>query len=142
MSAVFTQQMIIAQLGDPDGVLAAQVDAFWQAYSGVPGRSNFLVFLYTKRDAIQILMGSVRTRVTETIGPLTSRDTDLFTNLDKMLADTNAEIARQEKIARASGGALSGVLTTTAPEAPPNVLGPDRNDSRYLGNPYRGRWPR
>jgi hypothetical protein len=120
MSAVFTQQMIIAQLGDPDGVLAAQVDAFWQAYSGVPGRSNFLVFLYTKRDAIQILMGSVRTR----------------------LADTNAEIARQEKIARASGGALSGVLTTTAPEAPPNVLGPDRNDSRYLGNPYRGRWPR
>lgn len=139
MSALFSEAMILAQLGDPDGTLAPQVDAFWRAHAASPGRSNLLVFLYTKRDSIQVLMGSVRTQVTQTIGPLTSKDSDLFANLRDMLADTNAEIARQEKLARASGGARVGVLTTTAPEAPPDPWGPDRNSSRHLGNPYGGR---
>jgi hypothetical protein len=138
MSAAFTQAMIVAQLGDPDGTLAPQIDAFWQAYAASP-RSNFLVFLYTKRDAIEILQGSVRTRVTKRVGDLQKQDSDQMKALSAMYDATNAEIERQEKIARAAGGARVGVLTTTAPEAPPDPWGPDRNDSRYLGNPYGGR---
>jgi hypothetical protein len=133
MSAAFTAQMIVDQLGDPDGTLALQIDAFWAAYND--GRSNFLVYLYTKREGIQILLGSLRSKVTKTVGPLKIQYSDQLIALDTMLANVNADIVRAEK-QRASSGVASGVLTNNAVEPPPNVLGPDRNDSRFLGSPY------
>jgi hypothetical protein len=135
MSATFTEAMIIAELGDPDGVLATQLPAFWQAHS-TPGRSNYLVYLYTKRSGITILMGTRRDEADYDIhAEHSERLSGRAKNLSDMYAQVDAEIARQEKIV-SSLGVASGVLTTTAPEPPPNAWGADRNASKFLGNPY------
>lgn len=132
------QSLILAELSDPDAVLAPQLATLW-ALNEASGRSPFVQYLYTKRSGITLLQGSVRTRVTKSVGDLKRQDSDQMKALSDMYDATNAEIARQEQIARASGGARVGVLTTTAPEAPPDVWGPDRNASTWLGNPYGGR---
>lgn len=119
MSTSFTAAMILAQVGDPEGVLAPQITAFWNAYATVT-RANYLVFLYTKRDAIQILQGSVRTRVTRQEDDLKIVASDYFKNLDAMYADVQAEIARWEKILRASSGIAVGVLTATTSDPNPS----------------------
>ncbi len=119
MSAAFTAAMITAQLGDPDGVLAPQITAFWNVYQGM-GKPNMLVYLYTKRDAIQILQGSVRTRISRQEDDLKFSAGEYFKNLDAMYADTNAEIARWEKILRASAGVAVGTLATTTSDPNPS----------------------
>lgn len=120
MSTAFTAAMITAELGDPDGVLAPQINAFWSAYA-IGGRSNYLVYLYTKRSAISLLQGSVRTRITRQEDDLKFNAGEYFKNLDAMYAATQAEIVRWEKITRASAPVAVGTLVTTSADPNPSA---------------------
>lgn len=95
--------LVTLEVGDVDGLIASQVDTLWTLYD--TQTDDYIHYLFVKRKAIELLMGSVREQVTRQIdGPLLVTLTDKFKNLQTMWNDVNEEI----------GTATALVLTTTA----------------------------
>ncbi len=140
------RSMLITSVGETSsGVLTANVDAVWALYDSATAR---LQYLYTKRDLIELSMGEMRTRAT-----FRSRDdvgvdaTDFLSNLLKMKADVDAEIAKEEAKAAAGnqvlpGGSVAAVGEILRQETSNTLRLPGQlsaNDMRYRGEPYSPR---
>lgn len=119
------QRLIVAELGDPENVLAPQIGTLWSLYpewAAVP----YLRYLRTKLHAITLLQGSVRTQITLSVqGDVKLSLGELSTNLERLYTETEA--ALNTAIQQAQGGGRAGDLThTEAPGAVPvngaNVL--------------------
>lgn len=138
------QALIVAEVGDtPDGQVAAQIAALWEVAGAQP--SDVLRYLYTKRAAIDLLMGAVRQQVSFKALDGASVDlSDLMEHLTTMREATQQRI--DEAIATLDAGGAIAEITTTAPIAPPPNW-PDANAERLRGSPYwpnpraPGRWP-
>lgn len=141
------QALIILEVGDevtaawPAGVLTANIAIMWASFADKALISARLQELYTKRRAIDSVLGIVRGQVTYNIANDHSRNqSDKAKTLLAMRKETQDEITRVEAQARANRPGVSGQLTTTAPITPANP--PDANDATYQGSPYvppRGR---
>jgi hypothetical protein len=111
------KSLIILQCGDTaNGTLATNIDLLWDKNDDRADLGTR--FLYTKRDAIDVL-------------------TDLMKHLQMMRDDVERLIDEQAQIANAPAIAD---IETTAPIMPPDFW-PDANDPRYKGDPYQPRPP-
>jgi len=141
------QGLIILEVGDevtaawPTGVLTANIATMWASFADKALVSPRLQELYTKRRAIDAVLGIVRNQVTFNIANDHSRNqSDKAKTLLSMRKDTQDEIARLETQARSGRPGVAGQITTTAPITP--TYPPDANDPAYQGSPYlppRGR---
>lgn len=140
------QALIISQVGDqatpeqPSGIVAANIAALWALHDEQPTAK--LQFLYAKREAISLLMGSVRQQVTVAGNDRQIALTDKLKNLKTMWDATDRELsqaealrARQLQQAAASRAPLRGTIRTTAPTTPPDGH-PDANAARFRGDVY------
>jgi hypothetical protein len=141
------QALIILEVGDevttawPLGVLYANIATMWASFADKAQVSARLQELYTKRRAIDAVLGIVRGQVTYNIANDHSRNqSDKAKTLLAMRKETQDEIVRVEMQARSNRPGVAGQITTTAPITPANP--PDMNDPAYQGSPYvppRGR---
>jgi hypothetical protein len=138
------KSLIVLEVGDTaDQLIQNNIDTFWTLYDtlALAGR---LQYLYAKRKAVEVLMGSVRTLVdSEITGDSKFALHQRMTNLETMLAACDQDIAAERRNLAGQGSAV-GLLTTTAPIASPTGR-PDANDPRYSGDPNwrstgRGWW--
>lgn len=142
------QQLIIVQVGDiktqehPGGILAATITTLWALNEAQP--TVDLRYLYTKRSAIETLLGVVKEQVTLSGN---DREIDLnakSTNLQRLIDNVDLEIKRAEAnaaqqaeaAARRASAPVVGQLRTTAPVSAPAGYA-DGNDRRYHGDLYR-----
>lgn len=129
------QTLIITEIGDDDaGTLAATVPLYWSRRSGVADlESRYLV---TKRDAIVLMLGTVRDLVDMSSGGDSVKLSQKLSNLRTLLELLDEQIAQA---AGASGAAAAaGELTQTAPILPPTGSF-DSNAGVYRGSPYQSR---
>jgi len=141
------QSLIILEVGDeitpawPSGVLLANIALMWASYADQALTAPRLQELYTKRRAIDAVIGIVRSQVTYSIASDHSRNqSDKAKTLLSMRGEVQAEITRLETRARSNRAGVAGQITTTAPLTP--TYPPDGNDPAYQGSPYgaaRGR---
>lgn len=138
------QALIILEVGDeitpawPSGVLTANIALMWASYADKAQIAPRLQELYTKRRAINSVLGIVRGQVTYNIANDHSRNqSDKAKTLLSMRKETQDEIVRLETQTRANRPGVAGQLVTTAPISPPTGS-PDANDPIYQGSPY---WP-
>ncbi len=135
LSAAQYQQLIVTEVGDDAaGSVAANVALLWAKHDDQA--SDYVRYLYAKRDAVQLLMGRVRQMVTfKALDGANVNASDMMVNLQTMLEAVRAEIDEQARLLNGAG-ALD-TLTTTAPIGPPAVGRPDANDPQYRGgDPY------
>lgn len=134
--------LVIVEVGDVDGVIADQVDTLWDLYAGQT--DGYARYLYTKRKALDLLMGLVREQVTQTAPNGVSADlTDKLKNLQIMWTNVDREIATVTALAlqtaQTSAAPVIGQISAVAPVTPP--AGPDGNSPLYRGDLYGGwRW--
>ena len=130
------QQLIVLQVGDDAAMtLASSIALLWAAHADVADLP--LRALYTKRDAIGVMLGRVRGQVTFRAPDGSAVNlSDLTSQLRAMLAETEALITTAQS--GADGAAAIGDLTTTAPIMPTGTqINP--NDRAYRGDPLRTR---
>jgi hypothetical protein len=134
--------LIIAAVGDvntvvyPTGILAENIDSIWDAYEYVEVTNTELHDLLVKRDCILLVIGAVRNYVDNRIaGDSEVKSHQVIDTLMSMLQDVKDAI----KTTNNSIGAMAATLiTTVAPESRPTWwAGPDANNPRYGGDPYR-----
>lgn len=132
LTAEQLQALIILEVGDDAaGTLAAQIALLWTAHDDQPSLDRQA--LYTKRHAIDVMLGRVRAQVDfRALDGASVNLSDLFARLTKMREQTTAEILAIE--AGQSAGPASGELTTTAPVMPDGEW-PDPNSRRLRGDP-------
>lgn len=135
------QALVVADVGDLGGVVAANITTLWALYGQYEG-NPILHFLYAKRAALNLLAGAVWQQVTKSVGPLRIDYSDRHKALLAAMAEVDKQIIAQQHGASA---AVVGVMTTTQPIMP-GVTQPalpygtiDRGDSRYIGDPLKGR---
>lgn len=135
------QSLIVLEVGDeitdawPNGVLFANIALMWDSFADKTQISARLQELYTKRRAIDTILGIVRNHVTYNIANDHSRNqSDKAKTLLSMRKETQDEITRVELQARSSRPGVAGLITTTAPITPASP--PDVNDPIYQGSPY------
>lgn len=137
------QALIILEVGDevttawPSGVLTANIVAMWESYADKALIAPRLQELYTKRRAIDAVLGIVRNQVTFNIANDHSRNqSDKAKTLLSMRGEVQADIKQIETQARSGRPGVAGQITTTAPITP--TYPPDANDPAYQGSPYSG----
>jgi hypothetical protein len=137
------QALIVLEVGDevttawPSGVLNANIVTMWASFADKAQIAPRLQELYTKRRAIDAVLGIVRGQVTYNIANDHSRNqSDKAKTLLSMRKETQDEIVRVEMQARSNRPGVAGQITTTAPISPPVVGGVDANDPRFQGSPY------
>lgn len=109
-------QEIGAYLGDHDCGLRRRITDIWELWEGKGETSLHLQYLYAKRQAIDYLLGSLRTQIDTELGPLKKRCKQIFDNLLELRKLITADIAEEDEH---SGGTLAiGELTTTSPIMP------------------------
>lgn len=134
LSDLQQQSLIIAQVGDYDGIVAQHMAAIWEQHSS---RTAVLRALYAKRDAIDLLLGSVRELVDFT-GPngVSMQQSQRADILGQMRKSCLADIERSEKSAAGSVGMpASGMIKAVAPIS--SDFPPGGNDPRYRGTTYQ-----
>jgi hypothetical protein len=131
------KSLIILQCGDTaNGTLATNIDLLWDKNDDRADLGTR--FLYTKRDAIDVLMAAVRSKVSfKALDGASVNLSDLMKHLQMMRDDVERLIDEQAQIANAPAIAD---IETTAPIMPPDFW-PDANDPRYKGDPYQPRPP-
>ncbi len=132
-------------LADPTyaQVLAAQLPLVWDGYLALATIHPDLQFLYTKRAAVELMLGQVRDQVDiATAADQQARLNQLTIHLRAMYDAAQAEIARIEAIARASHAPVMAQLAVTGPGLPAIVTVDPATGrllpsvDRYRGNPY------
>lgn len=131
--------LLPAEVGDPDGTVAAELDNLFTKHDDQP--TDYLIYLYAKRDALFLLMGGRREEVSyNETGILQESLSDKAKAISGMYDKAVAEIATEEGQRRSTQGAAVGAIATTAPTSPPDGHF-DANDPAFSGSPYR-RFPR
>jgi len=132
-------------LADPTyaQVLAAQLPLVWAGYLPLAAIHPDLQFLYTKRAAVELMLGQVRDQVDiATAADQKATLNQLTIHLRAMYDAAQGEIARIEAIARASHAPVMAQLAVTGPGLPAIVTVDPATGrllpsvDRYRGNPY------
>lgn len=135
------KQLVLTEVGDDaKGTLASTLDLYWSRYSGTADLE--LRFLYTKRAAIDLMLGRARKGVDFVALDGSSVKLDqIFRHLQELRADVQSQIAASEEAAGADLHAApeSGQIAKTAPIMAPTGSLLDANDTAYRGSPYRRR---
>ena len=134
LSDVDYQNLILLNVGD-DGTVEAQMPALWAKNGGVT--PMYLQYLYTWRDAIVMLMGTIWRDVTirmPTRAQLSMREK--WQNLQTMLTMVNSLILEYT----IDGASVGEMETTVSIEGIPGY--PDPNDPIYRGSVVRGQMRR
>lgn len=140
------QALIVLEVGDVGGFIATNVSTLWTLYDSQD--DDYLHYLYSKRKAIDLLMGKVREQVNQSGPPESAVRIDLSDKLkalQTMRGNVTAEIGLLEAAAADDAGdddlatrqPVIGELTTTAPIGPEFCGGVDGNDRAYRGDVYR-----
>ncbi len=138
-------------LADPTyaQVLKTELPLVWAGYLPLGATHPDLQFLYTKRAAVEIVLGQVRDQVDiATAADQKATLNQLTIHLRAMYDAAQAEIARIEAIARASHAPVMAQLAVTGPGLPAMVtVDPVTGRvlpsvDRYRGSPFApsGRW--
>jgi hypothetical protein len=131
------KDLIVATVGDLNGVVAANINTLWDKYARFGPVYPQLQALYAERDALRLLQGQVWQQVDKTVGPLRENLAERHRALSDRLKEMEAAILlAQRQAAAATGGAVAGQIATVEPVAPPFVGTPDATDPRYSGSPY------
>lgn len=129
------QALIITEIGDDDAAtLATTVPLYWSRRSGVADLESR--YQAVKRDALILMLGTVRGLVDMSSGGDSIKLSQKLTNLRTMLEILDEQIAQASGAAGAS--AAAGELTQTAPILPPTGSF-DSNAGVYRGSPYQTR---
>lgn len=135
------EQAIINEVGDLNGVVAAQIGTIWALY-GQYEANLLLHYLYAKRHALDTLAGAVWQQVSKSVGTLHLNYSDRHKALMAAMAAVDKQIALRQ---HAGNTPMVGQMTTTEPVRPlptPQPLPsgpPDPASNRYLGWPLSGR---
>jgi hypothetical protein len=123
--------------------LSRQVSQIWLLYADKAKVDYRLQYLYTKRHALDWLMGGVRHLTNGSIGPLSPQLGEKLENLKTLRDAVAADIELAESIAGASRPSAVAALIATAPIEPEGVV--NGNDRAYRGDAQRriarGYWP-
>jgi hypothetical protein len=132
------KQLVILQCGDTEtGILASTIDLLW--LKNADRADLYTRFLYTKRDALDVLMATVRMKVDfKALDGASVSLSDLMDHLQQMRDDVEGLIDDEQ--AGILNAPAIGDITTTAPIMPPPFW-PDGNDPRYKGDIYQPRPP-
>lgn len=126
---------IITELGDDAaGTLAINVPIYWGMRDTIADLA--LRYLIVKRDAIILLIGTLRKAVDLTSDGDTVKLSQQITNLRTLLELLDSELAGASSSSGAS--AAAGELSQTAPIMPPTGYN-DSNAAVYRGSPYQSR---
>jgi hypothetical protein len=146
------QALLVLRVGDVDpetgdpttqtnGIVAANVALLWEAYADKAAVDPDLQELYARRDALEMVRGVLASQVDFSTENQSVKQSQRVQDYRDRSDAVTAEIQRLEAVAAAggAGGGLPvvGQLTTSAPIGPPSALGPDANNVRYGGSPYR-----
>ena len=132
------KDLIIDETEDPGGIISKNIDVYWEIESDRGKVSKKLQYLYTFRKALMTLLTRAHKKVDfNSSGDLQVRLQQMSDNLQELYDRTQSEIDELEKQIDSAGGGAVGQLTQTAPVMPPSRSGPDANDRRYRGDPYR-----
>lgn len=139
------QALIIAQVGDEAGVLAANIPTLWTRWAGKLSVHPDLRDLYVRRDCIRLVLPAMRKKADiAQAGGGSVRTSAWFDHLLSMLAEIQAEIVRIERRAAASRPGVVTPITTVTGSVPldsPNAPAPDpyvdANAPIYRGDPYQ-----
>jgi hypothetical protein len=141
LTAAAYKALILAEVQDPDGVLAAQLDTCWDLYPDLPvGRTRYLRTLI---KGIDVLLGSVRAQADFAIqGDLSVKLGQLTDHLAAKRAAAESDLAAELRGLTGRAPAM-GTLTAVVPVASP-AGAPDANAPVYRGSPnppwpWRGR---
>lgn len=132
----FAQSQILAEVGDPNGTLAAIIVGLWAGYSDKGAIDPRLQFLYTKRSAIDVRLAETQGTTDYTLDGVSEKASGAFDQLTQMRTSTETEIQRVEALARGRRAPAYGAITTTSPLVPQFPTLPDATDPRYSGSPY------
>lgn len=148
------QALIIGQVGDvatpnsPSGILADMVPYLWDQWQSRRYFSARLQYLYTKRDAIDLVLSQVRFDVDATIPEqLTTKESQKTAYLNTMRDGVLTEITALEKKYRATRAPVLQPLVTVTPisvqdeinrqETLPYPIIPDPNSPGLAGTPFQ-----
>lgn len=143
--AASIKRYIIATVGDTeDNRLLHNIDFLWDYHTQRGYVYPDLQMLYTKRDAIDLVMGAVRDQTQNG----TKHGEQRFATLHTMREGTLSEILRLERRAAANAAPQTGLITTTQPQTPPGTPGQepwlqpaavatDTLNPLYRGDPYQ-----
>jgi hypothetical protein len=127
--------LLLAQVGDPDGTLAAQWDVIWALSVGAsPLAARILV---AKLALIDVALGAASQQVNFSDGDYSQSASDRAKALLRLREATLTAL----ETAQRGGGAAIGTLTKTTPETPPTgplvrPHGPNALDPEFTGDPY------
>jgi len=129
------QTLIVTEVGDNTaGDLAANIGTLWTKHDTIA--DDYLRYLFTKRSAIDFMLGGERYRVDfEALDGAKVKADQIYQHLLQMRELAEGLIA-QGQSALGGGGALSP-LATTAPITRDRPGQPDPNARRYRGDPLR-----
>jgi len=136
-------EFVVAQVGDtPTGLLVTHMITAWARNAEKALIHPRLQEAYYKRDLIDLALGYYRAQVDVTLGTdMAQKRSQRFMALETMRVDTQAEIEKVEKIARARRGIAIGLVAAAAPVTPPIPIPTnpylDGNSSEYKGDLYR-----
>jgi hypothetical protein len=155
VTAADAQSLILLEVGAGlDGLSDAERTALDRVTPNINLLWNFYAFkayypglqaAWTKRKAIDILLGQLRLKINTTVGPLTRQLGSVWDHLAGLRKQTTEDIADLERRASRARGVVGGNLTQTAPLLPADLAAlvgsdegdeiPDPNHPRYLGVP-------
>lgn len=162
LTAAQVQALIIAQVGDIDpatmhppvftppaaspGIIATNMAVLWERWASLDVVAPGLRELVVKRGAIELVIATLRDRAVDIGQPgtgLVVKEWERVQTLQEQLKEVNAQIKTlmQASTGRAKGASevLPNQWPIPAPVIPEPVApgGPDANDTRYTGSPYR-----
>jgi hypothetical protein len=129
-------ELIVVEVGDNEQNTLRQIaPTLWVLYSDkVP---THLRYLYTKRHAVEFLMGYYRDKVTFAGMNSSFQIAEKMTNLKTMWDLVNFEIQKRENESSANRTPLSGQLTNVVPIEKPDNYSYDANDRALRGDAYK-----
>lgn len=163
ITAADVQRMIVLEVGDLDpatgdppvaggaGMIASNISTIWATYADKALLAPRLQELYTKRRALEMLMGTIlrhQVAVSQGDPTLSVRQDQRFLGAQKQYDNVQAEIDKVENmVAKTRGGAV-GPITQQEPVTPQDardrlnqqdLLYPDPGAPWYSGSGYYGR---
>lgn len=111
------QQLIVVEVGDVGDLVANNIDTLWTLYD--TQTDAYTQYLYAKRKALELLMGSVREQVNRAgINGIRADLTDKFKNLQSMWQAVDAELTTVIDLAAATSG-VAAVAQLNTPYTDP-----------------------
>ncbi|HEV7216313.1 MAG TPA: hypothetical protein VGP33_14445 [Chloroflexota bacterium] len=138
------QQYLVASVGDTPNALLSQNAAFlWQQAAWAGALYAPLQQQVVRRSLIDLALGYYRDQIDTSLGEASLHYQQRVTSLLAMAAQTDAMVARYQRMATASRAGTAAPITQVTPELPPDLTPaqpisqyPDANSPQYQGDAY------